>query len=411
MTRASKASRTAERHREQVARLVALALTEDWSPVTRPLRVADLVPSILGGSHFDVAAVRAYGARLVAMERHAGVHSVVDDYRRSLGREPRRVYSFQPPRGASTKAAGRWIIVEPSGLPPDLAHDAMNWRAHVRLGRRLLAAIEGQPSECQRCIGLLAESPEGHVYRRGGTPSTSGVYYVHSLKCPCGRSENETIALKADCRACHGSGHNLAGTLPPVEVSPHRRCRARDTINAQNARPARHGPLPQRIADAYEAGRESGWTLRTELDAIDDRDRPLAWLAFVDRRVARGLPIGGVVPVQRIAARVVPRGQHRRVSSNPEGQSLDERINAKYWAPVGRSERDKSHLPRWRRGELRHSEQRRERERRRGAVTRTFAHVQGGESLAITIDRHTAQLIGWDVEEFDRGPLPRAGVD
>ncbi len=88
--------------------------------------------------------------------------------------------------------------------------------AQIRMGRRLLAAIDGQPNSCQHCIGLPQAPPEGHTYLRRGTPATSGVYYVHSLQCPCGASENETMVVRSDCAHCHGTSNNLDGFLPPA---------------------------------------------------------------------------------------------------------------------------------------------------------------------------------------------------
>jgi hypothetical protein len=52
----------------------------------------------------------------------------------------------------------------------------------------------------------LSKLPKGHTYIKLGTPNTSGVYYVHSLKCPCGRGDGTTTCtLHEDCRQCQTS--------------------------------------------------------------------------------------------------------------------------------------------------------------------------------------------------------------
>jgi hypothetical protein len=363
--RASREARLAERHREQVARLVALALTEDWSPVTRPLRVADLVPSILGGSHFDVAAVRAYGERLIAEE------TVAADCAEFRGRH----------------------------------NDAAVHRNRSRAGRRLLAAIEGQPSECEWCGG------KGERFR--------------------GETE--------ECSDCHGTGHNLAGTLRSVEHSAQvRRSLADARASLQRPNGDRNGDVAEwqgEILDALDAPASRHWdTFPALLDGPHPGAVGFARLAEVERLVANAkgpdVELHTHGQVRCAVTRVVPRGEHRRPEAgfyvrpqdvplyeDGERPSLDERINGRCWdARPARHGGDLSRWPRWRRGERRHSEQRRERERRQRAeddrVDPAPQWILDAATGSHTIDvEPNPEWIRIVTERLRRGPLPRAGVD
>lgn len=120
--------------------------------------------------YFDVHAARDLGERLVAFERFEGAEQVVADWRESKGLR--------------------------AGVPPGFPHDALRWRQHVRLGRRLLEAIKGQPSWCKTCGGL------GSIDPLGLEP-----FYLWASK---------------PCSGCSGTGHNLRGKLPKGRLAHYR---------------------------------------------------------------------------------------------------------------------------------------------------------------------------------------------
>lgn len=87
-----------------------------------------------------------------------------------------RGYVKHPTREAAAANGGAWMI---------------------RAGRRLLAAIEGQPSECPDCVAKgrsPGKQPDTMLSVNGG-PMRPGV-------------------VDDRCPSCRGTGHNLAGTLP-----------------------------------------------------------------------------------------------------------------------------------------------------------------------------------------------------
>jgi hypothetical protein len=139
--------------------------------------------------------------------------------------------------------------------------------------------------------------------------------------------ENRVAGLA--CNDCRGTGHNLAGVLPPVEPPAAEHRKVHDSAGS-----ARFEDHPE----AWTFGRDYEGTLLTS-----QREH------------------GGCA-----CTRSVPRGQHR---SNDDlgtgfavgqGSTLDERITAKgwqpspWWRPFGMS--DSRSAPRWRRGELRHAQ-------------------------------------------------------
>lgn len=77
--------------------------------------------------------------------------------------------------------------------------------SRVRLARKVLAALEGQPSECETCGGWGKPSDETMAeWERRGFPADMAM-----MLAPCG-----------DCR---GTGHNLRGYLPrPPDWPDHR---------------------------------------------------------------------------------------------------------------------------------------------------------------------------------------------
>jgi hypothetical protein len=139
--------------------------------------------------------------------------------------------------------------------------------------------------------------------------------------------ENRVAGLA--CNDCRGTGHNLAGVLPPVEPPAAEHRKVHDSAGS-----ARFEDHPE----AWTFGRDYEGTLLTS-----QREHG-----------------------ECACTRSVPRGQHR---SNDDlgpgfaigqGSTLDERITAKgwqpspWWRPFGMS--DSRSAPRWRRGELRHAQ-------------------------------------------------------
>jgi hypothetical protein len=360
----------AQHHREQVARAIAEACGEyggnpttayprGWRSSWR-IESADGVErsgdrttaeeaarravqeTVVEGGRFDVAKAREYGERLIAEARHAGAHAVVDDWRRAQGREP----AMRPARcrrchGSTNEPVthkdepwskcracrgqpNRLTRCDPPGLPPDVPGSALSWQASVRLGRRLLAALEGQPSECQGCRGP-GSVPLGTTVAdvRGGVVTVHAglrveFVTIQGLSVVGHDGQRREASLGAadvsPCDDCHGTGHNLHGVLPPVEDSP------------QVIRAAVEAVL-------YAPGRAAA----APLDRVYDRNR-----RAIEQRTEQEW---------RALTRVVPRGEHRYST----GDRLEVRMLARGWAgPYSR-------LPRWRRGEIKHAEQRRAR--------------------------------------------------
>lgn len=318
----SKATRW-QRWREQVARLIAMATEEaaetDGCEMCQLYdageqcttcggsgRVIDAhTRAVLAGRAFDVAKAREYGKRLVAFERHAGVEFVVGDWRQSKGLGPRQCRITDT---TATPAREYTIWQEPPGLPPGLVHDAMRWRQHVRLGRRLLAALEGQPSECQRCEGV-EQWAKVH-------PSVEPLHRDHAgrlLGCP-------------DCR---GTGHNLAGVLPPVAYPAVAIAKAMDGYRVPD------------LEDEPAADSPRGRTRAAQREVMSAR-------LLTDSRNS-----------ERLAdTRVVPRGQHRNLDGHRDSDAF---MSGGWTLPAKGDLQPDEHLPRWRRGEIKHAEQRRRR--------------------------------------------------
>jgi hypothetical protein len=88
----------------------------------------------------------------------------------------------------------------------------MDGAALVRIGRRLLAALEGQPSECPDCGGL-GRTAIDEVEARSYASASAWL----AREAATGR------LVSVPCHLCRGTGHNLAGVLAPLEVSPQQR--------------------------------------------------------------------------------------------------------------------------------------------------------------------------------------------
>jgi hypothetical protein len=347
MTAATHA-RALVRHRQELARLVAVHAS------TLPYAMNEA--AVLRGSQlFDVARARAYADELIALELE---HTVFVEWTQTQGKGPdnRERGAFVdvetdadwsevapgrdigiPRRGGwPGKLAREWGTVpceackgKRGSMAPDyrpevfgLALPAESWRwcepckgtgrtpkpgadrrapqgrSLARVGRRLLAALEGQPDEC---LGW----------------------------CWSGDSSPGAVPVK-DCPDCHGTGHNLRGVMPEVEVTP-----------AMMAKCAEAWPLESQTGGALQPWARALGITRAAVDA---------WA--LARMRSPGKP--------HTSTRVVPRGEHR--------ESGDEARRCLDWTPQpGENAADRNTYawrctPRWRRGELFHDKQRRERE-------------------------------------------------
>jgi hypothetical protein len=361
-----------------------------------------MVRAILGGERFDVHAARTYGERLVR-EGTAGLETwvVYLDWLRNRG-----WFEIFPNQWTTHEGERLGLI---GGFPAEVRflRDAwargpgegkrprMDGAATLRMGRRLLAALEGQPSECQSCDGvptldlgrLRVRGRDGDLVRlhrmmiMARPAEWLGDGFVR-FYVPDGERERsfdayhehcETLLRAfAPCTDCRGTGHNLAGVLAPVRWSTAVVVAVADSQRERQAGPDR-GELTRRLYDSHP-------DLARLADAVPTPGE----------HERRGGP----------ATRVVPRGQHRTPTcagyKGGRTSTLDQRIFAREfnWPnPViayvfradGRREiaRDSTTIgpddrvvyretePRWLRGERKHAEQRRARHRVRDLVRPT----------------------------------------
>jgi len=192
---------------------------------------------------------------------------------------------------------------------------------------RLLAAIEGQPTECQRedCDGGRLPGPFGETMAAELSRALTGGSPVVTV------TSNDDGGVDVGCPDCKGSGHNLRGTLPPIEWSPAVVIAVADSVSA--------GSAPR-------DGREA-WTR----DLYCELQFRVAEIALPNEPLASG----------RNRSRVCPRGEHRHTSHHDgwRGLTPDQRINAKYWNSIDNP--GKPLAPRWHLGRIKHAHQRRAR--------------------------------------------------
>jgi hypothetical protein len=182
---------------------------------------------------FNVAAVRRAAQALLKLEP---AEAVFRDWTRTLGKDPenRKPGAFAKPLTAkqgevcersfprvektgtmfksvmSVTMIGGWpghlaAKYEAAGLGPARV---ANGAALAKCGRRILAAIEGQPSECQVCNGLGVSM---------GGPSLFG---------------SSLFGVGPEvCDACNGTGENLRGRLPILLMTRQVYRRACDSAN------------------------------------------------------------------------------------------------------------------------------------------------------------------------------------
>lgn len=298
---------------------------------------------VSGALAFDVHAAREASLALVALEDE---QAVFEDWcrERGMGPENRSRRAFSPDqwaygwtRGeddALTKrgftrsdavvsfddASYAYPYVRPSrgGWPGKLAREwpgdrrAPMGRTLAKLGRAVLRALEGQPSECQ------------------------------NPKCEAGQ-RTYSVGGPVECSICHGTGHNLRGCLPEVEPSPQ---------------------LRRRMTEG-----EGGF--------FDDT--MAAWLTRLqgDQDYGCALELLGPRGVDD-RTRVTSRGEHRHRRVIHDGSAADVRISSRVLDPHSQLPDERWRLPRWRRGELRHAQQRQERRRR--APGQTLTYVLDGQT-------------------------------
>ena len=298
-----------ERHRRAVAReLARLEVTgHDTKQASR--LTAECADALLNGKCFDVYAAREHARSLIA----------ISDKDR-----------------ASTAISGLDMY---SG----------------RLGQRILDMLEGQPSECRYHLcrdGFELESPA--LLLPGEMPQ-------HAFT---GR----------DCPSCRGTVRNLQGKLPPLEWSPAVRRKHKDSVDARQGETRRSWieDIEVPILTALYTDLNRAWCPPNHRGEWDP-PQGFKKLAEVERRLKTGLrPLPSDCRCGRNRTRTVPRGEHRGHVGDPHR-----------WCPQSTwAQRDVrlpqsgsptantppgwtwDMMPRWRRGELEHARQRREREAR-----------------------------------------------
>jgi hypothetical protein len=271
-----------ERRRRQVARLAAVAcclgdvvpfgkqpwFLADWrvgdrcgsdggeSPaIAREAALGTAVSVLLAGTgRFDVALARAYGERMLAdADMLDEQRATFVEWTKSRGLGPdSRLHNATCTRHApmcqrcDRGTPGCDMRHGPGGWPWDLRgmyavqHGALDHRVASggaglrRLGCRLLAALEGQPSGCQRAACRSGFIDVGWV----STGIEEGLYYSRDVceeQAEALGRRNGTVAEvrehlgrwriheRKTCPMCRGTGHNLAGVLAPVAPSPQQR--------------------------------------------------------------------------------------------------------------------------------------------------------------------------------------------
>lgn len=181
----------------------------------------------------------------------------------------------------------------------DRRADIVTAPARARLARRVLDALEGQPSECEECEG-------------------DGVVVVFD------EDESGPVFLEDACPDCRGTGHNLRGVLASPWPAVVRR-KVLDGVHTND-----DDSLPDDWTE----------TMGIPFPPDLDHDDPTS-----TRVVARGVHRDDHEPENPYSP-AVTLSQIRLGQPVPE---LDQRIDARGWG---------ARMPRWRRGEIRHAERR-----------------------------------------------------
>ena len=317
MSQASRSKvRARARHREQVARLIGQAGAWCITP-PGPVSAAGSMRLAKRETFFDVAAARELGERMVS-----------DGEALALERVPFVGWCMSRGLGPDNRERGAFVSVD----------DDCQWISHEEWDRR------GNP---QPAIGFAGEVG---IPLRGGFPGKLAREWqrmggrrnvAHGAEL---RRMGQRLldALAGQPSECHGTGHNLRGVLPPLVLS---------------------AQLQRRVVDAYQGAAAGGecWTQQL-FDTAPVFEHDAGGSYWTGARCADGVSLA--------MTRTVPRGEHRQPltglvavrlmsalrRAGRELPSVDLRINGR-----GDDFADlvDSRLPRWRRGELRHAEQRR----------------------------------------------------
>lgn len=272
--------------------------------------------------------------------------------------------------------------VIPGGWPGNLAREwarqggdrrAPMGRSLARLGRRILAALEGQPSKCQACGGNpetqlhreLTKYVAGQVSRKVMLTHEHANLMAYQMGLICHHHGFEAqVRPEVDfatghvqlhgipqaalvCPDCQGTGHNLAGYLPEPEVSPQlRRKRADQGMDADGVRSTSDTWLDTELGQWAP-----GWGLFrvapsrcAQVHTPDDLERGEKGLTHRTRVTPRGEHRHtGAWPSAAEAHRRAPKGSEQR------RDALDRLISERLWDCYSSPDFG-LHWPRWRRG-------------------------------------------------------------
>ena len=279
---------------------------------------------------------------------------------------------------------GDWTLAHPDAAPSECPFEPTGYGiARAKLGRSILAALEGQPSECQTvgCVGRRVVSTHGTPGQPFVLEGTWDLPRDHHGQV----NGDGTFEIIHQCRECHGTGHNLRGVLPAWEPSKslHRRALEHEThdLHSPNARES----WVRTLADDYQmpAGPNQGIPIGS------------VWLSKWNNERGKN--------IHTPDTRVVDRGEHRweptadidhdgdtplmdqvrsfRAMRDCANHSEQHDVHARAWAQ--RRTWSKSQ-----RGELRHAEQRLERLRRRDPIAAAVLAAQpAADAMAVEVRR------------------------
>lgn len=333
---------------------------------------------------FDVHAAREHARSLVAL---ADEQAAFEGWTRAKGKGPenREPFAFHRRCGDAGCSPDHEDAPSPipdvctcgcrltGGWPGNLAREwarqggdrrAPMGRSLARLGQHILDAIEGQPSECQRCHGkphtVISDITRQALGRFATRAEAERAYRKGLAGEPL-----YSLSFLGECPDCQGTGHNLAGYLPKPEASPRlRRKRADQGMDADGVRSTSDTWLDT------ELGQWSpGWGLfrvapneGAQVHTPDDLEQGTNGLTHRTRVTPRGEHRHtGAWPSAAEAHRRAPKGGELR------RDALDRLISERLWDCYSSPDFG-LHWPRWRRGELKHAQQRRGPVIRAGAI-------------------------------------------
>jgi hypothetical protein len=207
------------RERERVARELAALFAADTLGADVDAVRSSRSAALLMGRSFHFVRIKAGKTFDVhASREHA--QALIERAHRETGREHRAVFSDWRMWNPTTPA---------SESPLRSSGRARSWE---RLGRAILRALEGQPSECQAdgCDGGYLRAVER--FGDDGPDEIVSRFAAAGWNTVTNRRE-KIVRVRHYCPDCHGTGHNLRGTLPPVEWSPAVRRRAMDCFDGR----------------------------------------------------------------------------------------------------------------------------------------------------------------------------------